>query len=203
MVLSPTQSSFGMSIKFRNVTQCCLKYHFLSILFFFYEFPHQLQSIFFSHICSFSPLFPLFFPRFFSFFSIWVWRRCGWLRGFVDFITRIFTGMKLNANTEQIEGKLYFNIRGNFSLKFGWGRSLIKHVYTIIILLFKAFSSFSLSFSSLSKETWCLHHYYPSFQSLFIFSLSFFFKRSICHMQYTFLHIVWLKWSKNSAFTSF
>ena len=149
---------------------------------------------------SFSSLFSLFFL---FFFSIWVWRRCGWLRGFVDFITRIFSGMKLNANTEQIEGKLYFNIRGNFSLKFGWGRSLIKHVFTIIILLFKAFSSFSLSFSSLSKETWCLHHYYLSFQSLFIFSLSFFFKRSICHMQYTFLHIVWLKWSKNSAFTSF
>ena len=28
-------------------------------------------------------------------------------------------GMKLNANTEQIEGELYFDIRGNFSLKFG------------------------------------------------------------------------------------
>ena len=80
-----------------------------------------------------------------------MWRRCGWLRGFVDFITRIFTGMKLNANTEQIEGKLYFNIRGNFSLKFGWARSLIKHVYTIIILLFKAFSSF-LSFCLLFQK---------------------------------------------------
>ena len=164
MVLSPTQSSFGMSIKFRNVTQCCLKYHFLSILFFFlwisssvtvnFLFPYMLL------FPSFSSLFSLFFL---FFFSIWVWRRCGWLRGFVDFITRIFTGMKLNANTEQIEGKLYFNIRGNFSLKLGWGRCLIKHVYTIIILLFKAFSSFLCLFSSKEASVICNIHFYILF----------------------------------------
>ena len=104
----------------------------------------QFSFLIHMYICSFSLSFPSFslFSTFSLSFSIWVWRRCGWLRGFVDFITGIFSGMKLNANTEQIEGKLYFNIRGNFSLKFGWGRSLIKHVYTIIMLLFKAFSSF-------------------------------------------------------------
>ena len=36
-----------------------------------------------------------------------------------DFITRIFTGMKLNANIEQIEGKLYSNIRGEILIEVG------------------------------------------------------------------------------------
>ena len=104
---------------------------------------------------------------FFFFFSFWVRSRCGWLRGFVDFITRrIFRGMKLNANSEQIEGKLYFNIRGNFSLKLGWGRCLIKHVYTIIII-FKIFTP--LLFSKCLK-----HFYFPSFQNVYTNIIIFF-----------------------------
>ena len=104
------------------------------------------------------------FVCFFFFFSFWVRSRCGWLRGFVDFITRrIFRGMKLNANSEQIEGKLYFNIRGNFSLKLGWGRCLIKHVYTIIII-FKMFTPLLLLFSK------CLRHYHY-FQNVYTITI--------------------------------
>ena len=112
-------------------------------------------------------LFFLSLRLFFFFFSFWVRSRCGWLRGFVDFITRrIFRGMKLNANSEQIEGKLYFNIRGNFSLKLGWGRCLIKHVYTIIII-FKIFTP--LLFSKCLK-----HFYFPSFQNVYTTIIIFF-----------------------------
>ena len=143
-LLGHPQSRFEMSTKFLNWLNCWL----LSI---FLQLSQGGLSIFPSHVfvpfsLSFLSVFS-FFSTFFSFssflfFPIWVWRRCGWLRGFVDFITRIFSGMKLNANTEQIEGKLYFNIRENFSLKLGWGWSLMKHVYTIITLLFNAFQPF-------------------------------------------------------------
>ena len=159
-----------MSTKFWNVTQCGPKYNFIYFLrLLWLKIVNFLSSCILFKGVFFFIFFSLFFFLFSYFslsFSIWVWRRCGWLRGFVDFITRIFSGMKLNANTEQIEGKLYFNIRGNFSLKLGWGRCLIKHVYTIIII-FKIFTP--LLFSKCLK-----HFYFPSFQNVYTTIIIFF-----------------------------
>ena len=48
-----------------------------------------------------------------------------------EFYHRIFSRMKLNANIEQIEGKLYFNIRGEILVEAEINLSLIIYLLDV------------------------------------------------------------------------